>query len=153
MNNPANIDDMTRLLDRQVEALTVVLDVLEQERTALAERDVDAVARLSERKHGSLAAVDELETRRREIAPSLAAMEMLTEVPNVARRWEKLLDLTRRCRELNDGNGRLIRRQQRRVESTLQLLRGGESPREATYGPDGENRRAGGPNRPPIASI
>jgi len=150
MTDTTTAEQITRVLERQLDALSRVLECLGEERDALLSRDLNQLAQVTERKNGSLAAVDSLEQQRRELAPSLSVMETLAKSPDVARRWEQLLDLTRKCREQNESNGRLIRRQRRRVESTLGLLRG-EPASPKLYGPDGEQREKGRP-RPPIAS-
>ena len=143
---------MKDLLDRQSAALEKVLETLDHEREALMNRDAAALELTMKEKQQALSKADELERQRLALAPDLNAMEMLAANPDVASRWEKLLDLTRRCREQNDTNGRMIRRQARRVESTLQLMRG-QPGNAGVYGPDGESNHGGGPNRPPIASV
>lgn len=144
---------MLKVLDRQGKALGRVLECLDAEQSALLSRDLDALTRCTEQKGEALAASDALEKERRALAPSLEAMESLAQDARVKRSWEQLLELTRHCRERNESNGRLIRRQQRRVNSTLDLLRGNEPSRSggSLYGPDGEQRR--GKGRAPIASV
>lgn len=139
--------EMHALLERQVVALGQVLESLQQEREALGRRDAAGLERASRRKQAVLQVADRLERRRLELAPDLASMEALATTPDIATRWEQLLDLTRSCREQNEVNGRMIRRQQRRVEATLQLMRG-RSDAPAVYGPDGERRSGGKPGRP-----
>ena len=143
---------MKDLLDRQVAALEKVLESLDHEREALMDRDAAALELVTKEKQQALAKADDLEQQRLALAPDLSAMELLAAAPEVASRWEKLLDLTRRCREQNDINGRMIRRQARRVESTLQLMRGQPSG-SGVYGPDGESTQGNGQSRPPIASV
>jgi flagella synthesis protein FlgN len=141
---------LAELLDQQVAALEAVLDVLTREQTALQLRDAAVLESLTAQKQERLATAAALELRRRELAPTPAAMDHLAESPGIAARWAQLLDLTRACRDHNEANGRIIRRQQRRVESALTLLRGrGDQPK--LYGPDGESRGKG-PSRQPITS-
>ncbi len=149
MSDHEHSDEMRRLLDQEVRALDEVMETLDQEREALMSRDTVALELATRRKTDGLAAVDHLEQRRRELAPDLHSMEQLATVPEVASRWERVLDLTRQSREQNEANGRMIRRQQRRVASTLQLLRGESG--ESDYGPGGEPAARAG-RRPPIAS-
>lgn len=142
---------MDRLLDRQLEALSRVLELLGDEHDALLERDAAGLELVTASKADALARADELERHRRELAPTLAEMERFAQDPAIAGRWERLLDLTRQCRERNDANGRLIRRQQARVENALGLLRGDAAKGEPDlYGPDGEQRRS---SRSPLASV
>ncbi len=134
--NPAAATQLTELLDQQLAALESVLNVLAREQTALEARDVAALESLTAEKQEHLAAAAGLEQQRRELAPSPAAMETLAESPAIAERWARLLELTRACRDHNEANGRIIRRQQRRVESTLTLMRG-QGEQTDVYGPDG----------------
>jgi len=144
--------ELLRLLGRQVEALEDFARALDAEREALVGRDADALAACAGRKSEAVAVVESLEQQRRRIAPSLADMEAYASSARVAERWERLLELTRRCREVNDANGRMIRRQRTRVDAALGLLRGQRSAEPGVYGPDGE-RCAVAPGRPPIASV
>ncbi len=107
---------MDRLLDRQLDALGRVIDLLHDELQALVEHDAVGLERTTADKARALARADEFERRRRELAPTLTDMERFAEDPDIGRRWERLLDLTRQCRERNEANGRLIRRRQARLE-------------------------------------
>lgn len=149
--NPATVTRLTELLDQQVAALESVLDVLGREQAALESRDPAALEQLTAEKQEKLAAAAAFEQQRRELAPTPAAMETLAESPAIAERWARLLDLTRSCRDHNDANGRIIRRQQQRVESTLTLLRG-QGNRGQVYGPDGGDS-SGRASRQPITSV
>ena len=142
---------MDRLLDRQLEALARVLELLGDEHDALLRRDVAGLELVTGSKTEALARADELERGRLAMAPMLSDMERYAQHPAIGARWDRLLDLTRQCRERNDANGRLIRRQQARVESALGLLRGdaAEGDRDV-YGPDGGQRRG---SRSPLASV
>lgn len=56
-----------------------------------------------------------------------------------APRWAQLLDLTRRCSQLNGQNARTVERDWRRVTSTLRLLQGEDA--STTYDPRGRTAR------------
>ena len=137
---------MTGLLERQISALEKLLEVLMQERDALLHRDADALAQAAQCKQALLASVGELEQQRQALAPDGPdGMESVTaQSGRVGALVERLFDLGRCCREQNESNGRLIHRQRRRVESTLQLLRGRPASGDTVYGPDG-SRASGGP--------
>jgi len=139
-----------RLLDQQLDALRRVLELLGDEHEALLGRDAASLELVTSSKTDALARADELERQRRTLAPKLTDMERFAQDRDVGVRWERLLDLTRQCRERNDGNGRLIRRQQARVESALGILRGDSRKGDSeVYGPDGGQRRG---SRSPLAS-
>jgi len=147
----ARVLELTELLDSQLGALEAVRDVLDRERDALRDRDVEGLERITADKQERLAAAASFEQHRRELAPDPASMDSLAETPAVAERWAKLLDLTRACRDQNEANGRVIRLQQRRVENTLTLLRG-SGDQSDLYGPDGGNRTPG-QTRTPLTSV
>lgn len=115
---------LKNLLDRQLTALESVLDVLAREQAALEARDTQALELLAAEKQDKLALAAAFEQQRRELAPSPAAMESLAESPEIARRWARLLDLTRACRDRNDANGWIVHRQQRRGQTGLPPLPG-----------------------------
>lgn len=53
--------------------------------------------------------------------------------------WNRIRDLSKKCRTLNDQNGAAIALLTRHTQRSLQILRG-KSPLAATYGPDGVAR-------------
>jgi flagella synthesis protein FlgN len=143
--------DLARLLDEQIEAMTAVLDSLQSERAALATRDAEALANAVNTKQDSIrratvvgdaerSALEELGSSRRRGAGD----------QGLSARWQRLVNLTRQCRALNEGNGLMINGQRRIVEQTLRLLRGEESP--STYGANGSSGPGRGGNRT-LASI
>ncbi len=144
---------MSRLLDEQNLALQALLESLVQEHDALFGRDVATLEHATQHKQAGLASVGKLERQRKALAPDPASMEIYAQDSEVAARWECVLELSRQCREQNDLNGRMIRQQQRRVESTLELLRGKPVGDDAVYGPDGGKRQAGPTSRVSISLI
>jgi flagellar biosynthesis/type III secretory pathway chaperone len=64
-----------------------------------------------------------------------------------SRLLNELKKLAAECRRQNDANGLLIRGQRRRVEGSLNVLRGGSATPD-TYGRDGETRPVRGPKAP-----
>ncbi len=143
MSDETRNAEMGQCLDRQLEALEQLYESLLLERDALLCRDAGELERATERKQALLATVGGLEQQRKVLAPDLDRMESFARHPQLAVRWERLLELSRRCREQNESNGRTIRQQRRRVECTLELLRGKPVTDDAVYGPDGERSRTG----------
>jgi len=135
-------DRLAALLEQQIPAMEAVRDCLKEERRALAERDSAALEQAAGRKAELIGAAGQLEKKRLQIAPDRESMDRLSVTPGIRDRWHLLLQLTRECRQLNDANGMLIRAQQRRVETTLDIVRGTPSA-TAVYGPDGERHPAG----------
>lgn len=136
-------NDLFAHLDQQIDVMARVLASLNAEREALIGRDADALENALAEKNECLRRAAELE-RERQCMPSIDAGI------DLGGRWDELIDLTRQCRAQNLHNGALIRGQRRRVEDTLQWLRG-DSDAARVYGPDGE-RRSGMQSRATLAS-
>lgn len=148
---PLSDRDLARLLDEQIDAMQAVLVSLEVEREALSARDPDRLLEAVSHKAASVAAADEADRRRRALLERLG----ISERPagggrgpgadgGIGQRWQQVLALTRQCRALNDANGQLIRGQQRRIDGTLRILRGGLST-ATEYDPRGSERASGSP--------
>ena len=131
------------LLEQEVEALRAVLVTLLAERGALEERAPDALLAASNAKSEAVARAARLEQERRDLveanpgAQPQAANDLLNELKRLATE----------CRQQNEANGLLIRGQRRRVEGSLNVIRGGRAAPD-TYGRDGETRPARGPKTP-----
>ena len=131
------------LLTQEIEALRRVLATLGAERAALDERSPDALLAASNAKAEAVAVAASLEQQRQAQAaadPTAAATGLINELKTLAAE----------CRQQNDVNGLLIRGQRRRVEGSLNVLRGGRAATD-TYGRDGETRLIQG-TRTPLAS-
>lgn len=130
------------LLDQEVEALRAVLRTLEAERAALDGRSPDALIAASNAKAEAVARAARLEQQRRDHLaaspgrPAAAESKLLNELKRLATE----------CRRQNDANGLMIRGQRRRVEGSLNVLRGAGSP--DVYGRDGEKRPVRGAKTP-----
>ena len=131
------------LLAEEVEALRAVLATLQTELAALNERAPDALLTASNAKGEAVARAARLEQDRREF---LAANPGVQPAP-VNQLLSELKRLAGECRRQNEANGLLIRGQRRRVEGSLNVLRGGSSAPD-TYGRDGETRPRRGPKTP-----
>ncbi len=117
------------ILAREGEALADVLEALEAEHQALLARDAARLTEATAAKSRAMAQAAALEAERKAV---MALGEMDDET------LQPLRQLARRCRDLNEANGALIRGQRRRVEASLSLIRGGQGGvAPATYGPDG----------------
>jgi flagellar biosynthesis/type III secretory pathway chaperone len=134
------------LLGQEVEALRAVLATLRDELTALEARAPEALLAASNAKAEAVARAARLEQQRRDYVeanperPTAAASGLLAELKRLAAE----------CRQQNDANGLLIRGQRRRVEGSLNVLRGGSAAPD-TYGRDGETRPLRG-IKTPLAS-
>ncbi len=134
------------LLTQEIEALQRILATLSAERAALDERAPDALLAASTAKAEAVALAASLEQQRQAqsaadpAAPTAAASSLINELKTLAAE----------CRQQNDANGLLIRGQRRRVEGSLNVLRGGRAAPD-TYGRDGATRLIQS-SRAPLAS-
>ncbi len=131
------------LLDQEVSALRAVLATLQTERAALQERAPDALLAASNAKGEAVARAARLEQERRDYFEANPG----TQPAVVNRLLNELKRLAAECRQQNEANGLLIRGQRRRVEGSLNVLRGGSAAPD-TYGRDGETRPRRGPKTP-----
>lgn len=137
-------------LQRHGERLDELVDLLERERTLLADGEVDGteLGRLAERKQACLAALDDFERRRREVQRRLGYRDDREGDRRAARQagcadlWATLQATAQRAADLNRTNGVLIGV---RMESNQRLLNGlREWAGRGLYGPDGQARAGGG---------
>jgi len=135
------------LLSQEVEALRAVLATLHTEQAALKERGPEALLAASNAKAEAVARAARLEQERRD---HLEANPGNQPAP-VKQLLNELKRLAAECRQQNEANGLLIRGQRRRVEGSLNVLRGGSAAPD-TYGRDGETRPKRGP-KTPLASF
>lgn len=138
-NQPPNQSQESRLhalLAEEQAVLTSVLENLAAEAEALKHRDAEGVLAASQSKSEAIHRAGNLERERRLLCtanPALVtgrALQSLTELRRLARE----------CQGRNEANGLLIRGQRRRLEASLNILRGGQ-PAADVYGRDGETRR------------
>ena len=134
------------LLTQEVEALRAVLATLDTERAALEARAPDALLAASNGKAEAVARAARLEQERREHVEAHPG----TQTATVNGLLNELKRLAAECRQQNEANGLLIRGQRRRVEGSLNVLRGGHAAPD-TYGRDGESRPTRG-SKTPLAS-
>ena len=126
-------------------------DALLQETRAVESRTPDALQDAVRQKQELLQELD-VETRRQRslveahgesytpdgMSRMFARLEGGAELDD---RWQALRQLLERCDTLNRGNARLIERDRRRVDLSMQILRGEETGPAATYDPQGRTRK------------
>jgi len=134
------------LLGQEIEALRAVLATLQAERAALQERAPDALLAASNAKADAVARASRLEQQRRAQYDSSPGTHSAAEKSLI----NELKGLAVECRQQNEANGLLIRGQRRRIEGSLNVLRGGRAAPD-TYGRDGETRLIRG-SKTPLAS-
>lgn len=133
------------MLDRQIDAMQAVLTALEAEQAALGTRDAGALMQAVSDKAGRIAEAGRLEAQRRDVVAFplsglVGPRGQFSADAGVSHRWQQLIALAQRCRNLNESNGQLIRGQRRRVDQALCLLRGESPAASSEYGPSGDTR-------------
>lgn len=120
--------------------------ILERETAALAALDSDLLNSVVASKHAFARALESLTQQQVALlegagyGAGLAGMEPFLKHCDqeglLRRRWEQLLAIMERCRQLNQINGGVVRTQQMHVQQSLQRL-GRESDTPDLYGPGG----------------
>lgn len=116
--------------------LTKLLDLLNQEHTALAKNDTEQVAQLAQQKQQLTTLIEHSESQRRTFFASLnlsadtKGMAQLAQsiarpqVRELAKLWQEILQTSQTCQQQNQINGIVLAHQQRRAMLLLQILRG-----------------------------
>src|ERR1700682_5716887 len=119
------------VLDREIDAARSLAVTLAAERAALTGDSPQAVEEKSAEKIQILAAIEKLETERRDLwaSPGLGL------AATVAERWRALMELMAGCRTANDVNGHIIHVRRHQVQQLNDIVRGGPA---MTYDPQGK---------------
>lgn len=121
------------------------LQLLNDERGALASGDVSAIDHHGQRKAELIDLLERLDTDRSALADAagISAANYDTEFTRydasnlAAPGWAALLDTLRACHEANAVNGQIAAQRRRHVEQALGILHGTGAADGAVYGPDG----------------
>lgn len=130
MQSAPNIT-IDNLLDRQLESLLSLQNILAQEKEAIG-HDADALFQLSDRKH---LLVDELEKLNTSLVATMRQQDgqagdlnewLSSQAGRIADTWKRCIDISRECSKMNLVNGTLIEKGQQRVEDIATILSGKE---------------------------
>jgi len=142
-------------LDAEIAAAGALLKTLEDERAALKGTDARALDRAGAAKVAALTCFEQLEQERRLMCQGHAervAFERLIDAldrqaslqspefsigpgATLRARWQRLRELTGRCRDANETNGLIVSHRQKQIRQLLSLLRGTGGAQ--TYDPSG----------------
>ena len=130
------------VLDESIEEARGLRDALAAERTALEERDPDALERVLSTKSAHVDKLTALDTERQRLFAATGIEPLADGAPaikdtSIDTRWQQLVDLADECRTLNQANGFVIRARQSRVDTRLKIIRG-EPIAPLTYGQAGD---------------
>ena len=147
-------DGVERLLGEQLATLARLEALLEREHALLAGRDVEALAAAGRERQACIGVLLRIDAERIRLcrlfghAADAQGMQRLLAscdaAGQLATRWQSCVELTRRCRNLNDRNGALATAQLRSVAGRLDALTGGASRHAGTYAPGGAARSNAG---------
>lgn len=136
-NDERAISALIEELTRQIDAMKALRTCLDEEHRALQLRDPEQLIVAIERKNDCIGEAKRIEEACRELDPADSIRHRA-----IRKKRDQLDTLARTCRDLNEANGSLIRRQRTRVQATLQILRGNPE-QSSVYGPSGETDNAG----------
>ncbi len=149
MHSEGNRHPLETTLTQEVECSRLLLECLESERTALIERDLDALEVTTQRKLDCSLQLEQLETRRSSLVESLGfentpdgLLSCFNALPCAGRLtalWQQILANIESSRSTNLGNGSILESGRQHVEQALCILRG-EAGTPSIYAQDGETR-------------
>lgn len=124
------------LLSSLTDKLTQLVNVLQQEQTALVHKEFDAVVTLAGSKQTLSAEIEQLETQRLALCQQLQIHSDFTSInaflgglssklaTRFEQQWDTIIRLGKECSDQNQVNGILVAHQQRHTQQALALLRG-----------------------------
>lgn len=136
-NDERAISALIEELARQIDAMKALRTCLDEEHRALQLRDPEQLLTVIERKNDCITEANRIEEVCRELDPADTIRDRA-----IRKKRDQVDTLARTCRDLNEANGSLIRRQRMRVETTLQILRG-DPDQSGVYGPSGASDSTG----------
>ncbi len=147
-------DCVERLVGEQLATLARLETLLEREHALLAGRNVEELAAAGRERQaciGTLLRIDAERTRLCRLFGHTADGDGMHKLlatcdasGRLATRWQACVELTKRCRKLNDRNGALATAQLRSVAGRLDALTGGAARHPGTYAPGGAPRSNSG---------
>ncbi|MCE8019853.1 flagellar protein FlgN [Halomonas sp. MCCC 1A11036] len=121
---------LAKLLQQQQRRLGGIIELLERERTLLADADLDgkALADIAERKQELLSRVEASETLRQGVqrrlgyADGAAGAQQAAVDAGCGQAWRQTLELTREAQRLNALNGKLVSLRMEQNTSLLDMI-------------------------------
>ncbi|MGR9105726.1 MAG: flagella synthesis protein FlgN [Gammaproteobacteria bacterium] len=151
---PREFAGLTEIFRVTLDELTVLEDLLEQESRALAERRVDEIQILTEKKKESVTRLQELATRQNRFFESHELPDGEIGLGLFLERFEEtdperivlqgqlsnIQKSVEKCKGLNERNGARIGLMSSHTRRAMEILRSADNPVD-TYGPDGASRQ------------
>lgn len=142
----SNIDELKNLLEQDIEQLTLLSDLLEQEKSLLSSADVKSVASVTREKNEHLSQIRE---RAKAKIRLLVAMGFRPDqgVPSrfllsagmndLVNLWQQASEQLRHCQSLNEANSCVISHLQKRLARLTEIFRGAAG-QDKLYGAKGQ---------------
>lgn len=147
-------DSVERLVGEQLTTLTRLEELLDREHALLVERNVEALTAAGRDRQACVGTLLRIDSERVQhcrmfgyAADADGMLKLLASCDASGRlttRWQSCIELTRRCRKLNDRNGALATAQLRSVAGRLDALTGGAPRSPETYARGGAPRSNAG---------
>ncbi len=148
----AATDDLIRQLDTDIQILTQLRSLLEEERSALETNAVESIQEIHPQKAMCLDQLRESARKKVHFLVQLGfrpdageAFQFVRSLdnPELVERWVQAQDALQHCQFVNEVNGRVIAHLQRRVDRLTEILRG-QSTQPKLYGKAGKETGLGG---------
>lgn len=133
------MEKLAQLLDKLLETLLTLNNVLDEEHHLLCSGQLPGVAlqRVTDNKNQQLATVAWLEQQRPAAEQHIGHQAPYSAVAALAQRWQQVQQLTQTLREKNLHNGMLLNQQIDHNTKALAIL---SKNNKSLYGPDGQSR-------------
>ncbi|TCK18876.1 flagellar biosynthesis/type III secretory pathway chaperone [Thiogranum longum] len=149
MHSEGNRHPLETTLAQEVECSRQLMGCLDSERSALIERDLDALETTTQQKLDCSQQLEQLETRRGSLVESLGfentpdslqrCFKTLPCAERLSTLWQQVLGNIESCRATNLSNGSILESGRQHVEQALCILRG-QTGAPSVYAQDGETR-------------
>jgi flagellar biosynthesis/type III secretory pathway chaperone len=134
MNAEGTQLQLETVLEQQARCSTELLQCLNAERKALAERNTDALEKISQDKSNHTQTLEQLETRRKQLVSALdcgtdangmqRCINKFGDQSRLASLWKRVIRNIGECRDSNIANGAVLEIGRQHVEQALTILRG-----------------------------
>jgi len=138
MNTP-NAAALTQHLQQDIQACETLLQLLEQERTALSERDLESMEAIIEKKATCLSLLEQSAKNRtawsqqfvtsdaqdqQAVSEAWQTLLQQTNQQQLVDQWQQLKTLQSACKKANEVNGKILARNQKTFGRLLEIVRG-----------------------------
>ncbi len=150
MSNTNQFKTLATLFDQQLALGQQLLELLQQEREALDQRNSEQVRKLTEQKNDLIPRLTTLGAQQNELlqqntlaTDSTGLTQFINRAPqavkdHLLKHQHQLSQLLGQCKDINTSNGIIIAASRQSAETALAILRGQVGGNHAVYGASGE---------------